>query len=190
MTPHAASVLLVPGLRDAVPAHWQTLLQAAHPAFHSVPAMGREDLAIAPRLAAIEHAAMSIQGPLVLVAHSGGCIMVAHWAQQTRRTVQGALLATPPDFESPMPAGYPSLDELDRGGWLPVPRGRLPFRSIVAISANDPLGSLDRVAQLAGQWGSEIVQLGNVGHLNPASGYGEWPQALTLIAQLASPHQI
>ena len=82
----------------------------------------------------------------MIVAHSGGCIMVAHWALQTRRPVLGALLATPPDFERPMPEGYPTLAELRAGGWLPVPRGRLPFPSIVAASRNDPLGSFERVA--------------------------------------------
>ena len=72
--------------------------------------------------------------------------MVAHWARRTRRAVQAALLATPPDFETPMPAGYPSLEALSAGGWLPVPRERLPFRSIVAASRDDPLASCDRVA--------------------------------------------
>lgn len=181
-----ATVLLVPGLRDHVEQHWQTLLQARHPAYRSVPAMGREDLDCARRVDAIERAAQAIDGPLLLVAHSGGCIMVAHWARQTQRSVHGALLATPPDFESPMPAGYPTLAQLQAGGWLPVPRERLPFRSIVAISRNDPLGRTERVAALAADWGSEVADLGAVGHLNPLSGYGEWPQALEFIAQLST----
>ena len=181
------TVLIVPGLRDAVAQHWQTLLQAQLPRVHAVPPMGRDDLECATRVAAIERAAQTITGPLVIVAHSGGCIMVAHWAWHTRRKVMGALLATPPDFDSPMPAGYPTLDTLRAGGWLPVPRARLPFRSIVAASRNDPLGSFSRVAGLAGDWGSELVDLGEVGHLNPASGYGPWPRAQELIARLSTP---
>ena len=35
---------------------------------------------------------------------------------------------------------------------------------------------------------SEVVDLGEVGHLNPASGYGEWPQALDFIARLLAAH--
>lgn len=182
------TVLLVPGLRDHVAQHWQTLLQAQQPAFRSVLPMGRDDLDCARRVAAIEQAAQAIAGPLLIVAHSGGCIMVAHWAQQTTRAVQGALLATPPDFESPLPEGYPSVAQLQAGGWLPVPRQRLPFGSIVAISRNDPLGRADRVAALAADWGSATANLGDVGHLNPASGHGPWPQALDLIARLSSPN--
>ena len=65
-----------------------------------------------------------------------------------------------------------------------MPRERLPFPSIVAASRNDPLGAYDRVAELARGWGSRLVDLGEVGHLNPASGFGEWPMAETLISEL------
>ena len=71
-------------------------------------------------------------------------------------------------------------------GWLPVPRRTLPFRSMVAASTNDPLGSLDRVTQLASNWGSELVNVGALGHINPASGFGEWPLAEQLIQALES----
>jgi len=180
------TVLIVPGLRDHVPQHWQTLLAAALPKVRCVPPMGREDLDVSARVAAIEREAQAIEGPLVIVAHSGGCIMVAHWARQTRRPVQGALLATPPDFEQPMPQGYPTLAQLDAGGWLPVPRDWMPFPSIVASSRNDPLGDAARVAELAGDWGSRLVDLGEVGHLNPASGFGPWPKAHEFIEELAA----
>jgi uncharacterized protein len=147
--------------------------------------MGREDLDCGARVAAIERAAQAIEGPLIIVAHSGGCIMVAHWAQQTKRPVRGVLLATPPDFDTPMPEGYPSIEALTLGGWLPVPRTVLPFPSIVAASRNDPLGRFVRVSALAHDWGSKVVDIGEAGHLNPASGYGPWPLAHAFIEQLA-----
>ncbi len=184
------TVLIVPGLRDAVAQHWQTLLEARlraeGAAVASVPPMGRENLDCASKVDSIERTAQAVQGPIVVVAHSGGCVMLVHWAQRTRRPVQGALLATPPDFEQAMPEGYPTIEQLRAGGWLPVPRARLPFRSIVAASRNDPLGRFDRVAELARAWGSELVDLGEVGHLNPASGYGEWPRADEFITQLSA----
>ena len=184
------TVLIVPGLRDAVEQHWQTLLAADLAArgrrVRTVPPMGRTDLDCAARVAAIEREAQAIDGPLILVAHSGGCVMVAHWARQTQRAVRGALLATPPDFERPLPPGYPSVDALRAGGWLPVPRERLPFASIVAASRDDPLARYDRVAAWAAGWGAELVDLGEVGHLNPASGYGAWPRAESFIDALAT----
>jgi predicted alpha/beta hydrolase family esterase len=190
MRTNEPTILIVPGLRDAVAAHWQTLLEArlrgdGRPVAGVLP-MGREDLGCAARVAEIERTAQAIDGPLVIVAHSGGCIMVAHWARKTRRAVRGALLAAPPDFEKPMPAGYPTIDALRAGGWLPLPRVRLPFRTIVGASRDDPLASFARVAGFAHDWGAELEDLGWVGHLNPASGYGEWAGADPLIARLSA----
>jgi predicted alpha/beta hydrolase family esterase len=186
-----ATILIVPGLRGHVADHWQTLLEerlrAGGTKVCTVPPMGRTDLECAKRVAAIEEAAQSVAGPVVLVAHSGGAIMVAHWAQQTQRAIHGALLATPPDFEEPMPSEYPSMDALRAAGWLPVPREPLPFPSIVAASRNDPLARIERVAELAKAWGSRFVDLGAVGHLNPASGYGQWLPAVDFIRYLCAP---
>lgn len=65
-----------------------------------------------------------------------------------------------------------------------MPRVPLPFPSIVAAGTDDPLADFDRVADLARAWGSRLVNLGQVGHLNPASGYGEWPRAEELVREL------
>jgi len=186
------TVLIVPGLRDHVAGHWQTLLEArlraAGRKVAGVAPMGRTELECAAKVAAIEESVQSIDGPIVLVAHSGGCVMVAHWAAQTAHAdrIRGALLATPPDFEQPMPQGYPTLEALRAGGWLPVPRAALPFRSIVGASHDDPLSSFAQAATLARAWGSELVDLGEVGHLNPASGFGDWPRADAFIQQLSN----
>ncbi|WP_205169952.1 alpha/beta hydrolase, partial [Burkholderia sp. LMG 13014] len=68
--------------------------------------------------------------------------------------------------------------------WTPLPTERLPFPSIVAASRNDPLARFERVEALAAGWGSQLVDLGEVGHLNPASGYGEWRDAERLIGEV------
>jgi predicted alpha/beta hydrolase family esterase len=181
-----ASVLIVPGLRDHVEQHWQTVLAQRLPRARMVPPLGRDNLDLQARIACIEQAAQECQGPLLIVAHSAGVIMVAHWAQQTTRRVQGALLATPPDFDKPLPAGYPPLAALREHGWLPVPRAPLPFPGIVAASRNDPLAAFSRVGELARDWGAALVDLGLVGHLNPASGFGPWDGADELLARLAA----
>ena len=180
-----ATVLIVPGLRDHVAEHWQTLLAAQLDRVQTVEPMGRENLDCAARVLALEKRARAIDGPLILVAHSGGVITVAHWAQRTRRQVRGALLATPPDFERPMPAGYPTVAALRAGGWLPVPKAPLPFPSFVAASRNDPLADFEDVVEMARRWGARLEDIGAAGHLNPASGYGPWPLAERLIDELA-----
>lgn len=182
-----ATILFVPGLRDHVAEHWQTLLEAKlapHRPVRSVPPLEADKLSCHARVEAIEREMSRINGPIIAVAHSGGVIMLAHWAQKYRRPLQGALLAAPPDFETPLPAGYPTLGVLQANGWLPVPRTLLPFPSLVVASTNDPLARLDRVETMAREWGSTVVNVGAVGHLNPASGFGEWPMAEALIARL------
>jgi len=187
-----STVLVVPGLRDESAEHWQTLLigelQRAGRRVRSVKPMGRSNVDCALRVALMEQEAAAANGPLIIVGHSAGALTVAHWAGQTRCDVRGALLAVPPNFEVPMPAGYPAREALSAGGWLPLPRTPLPFPSIVAASRNDPLASYEWVTQLAGDWHSRVVDLGAVGHLNPASGFGAWPRALELIGALDIPH--
>lgn len=180
----SSTVLIVPGLRGHVPDHWQTLLEHRLPNARSVPPLERDGLSCAARMEALDAALRRIAGPVILVAHNAGVMTTVHWARLHRREIKGALLAAPADLETPLPDGYPQPDALRRHGWTPIPRKRLPFPSIVAASTNDPLARIERAAALADAWGSRLVDLGAAGHLNPASGYGEWPGALALIAEL------
>jgi predicted alpha/beta hydrolase family esterase len=182
-----STILIVPGLRDYVAEHWQTLLEAKLSKVRnvrSVPPLETDKLSCAARVEAIQRTLDTITGPVVVVAHSGGVVMLVHWAQKYQRPIKGALLAAPPNFQTPLPAGYPTLDTLSSNGWLPVPHAALPFPSVVVASTNDPLASLASVTEMAQEWGSTLVNAGAVGHLNPASGFGEWPMAEELIRSL------
>ncbi|MEV0698698.1 alpha/beta fold hydrolase [Saccharopolyspora sp. NPDC050389] len=183
--PENPTIVIVPGLRDHVADHWQTHLADKLPNTRTVPPLEHDKLGRDARVSALDRVVSDIDGPIVLVAHSAGVMITVHWAQLHTRVIQGALLATPPDFESRLPDGYPAPDELYRNGWLPTPRELLPFPSIVAASTNDPLARLAQVAEMARDWGSRLVDLGAVGHLNPAAGYGPWPRAEEFIRELA-----
>ncbi|MDV6274425.1 alpha/beta hydrolase [Rhodococcus erythropolis] len=178
------TVVIVPGLRDHVEDHWQTHLERSLDNVLTVPPLEADKLSRDARVAALDEVLTSVSGPVVLVAHSAGVMTVAHWVKAHPREVAGALLVTPADLELPLPESYPSLEQLDRNGWLPIPRQRLPFPSTVAASRNDPLAGYRRVVGLAEGWGSRLLDLGDVGHLNPASGYGYWPRAESLVREL------
>jgi predicted alpha/beta hydrolase family esterase len=178
-------IVTVPGLRGHVEDHWQTRLAADMPNVVPVAPLGRENPSLAERVAALDEVVASTTEPIILVAHSAGVLTVVHWAaRHPDRRVLAALLATPPDLASPLPPEYPSWETLHDNGWLPIPRVPLPFLSLVAGSSNDPLGDPGRVRALAKAWGSHFHDLGEVGHLNPASGYGPWPEAEVLINEL------
>jgi len=176
-------IVFVPGLRGHVEEHWQTKLAAKLPNARVVP-LGRPKRDLAGRVADLQEVISEADAPVTIVAHSAGVLITVHWALEHHRAIRGALLATPPDLSRPLPAGYPAQEALLGNGWLPTPRVRLPFPSIVAASTNDPLAEPDHVASLARAWGSRLVDVGAVGHLNPAAGYGPWPRAEALIAEL------
>ena len=180
-----ATVVLVPGLRAHVEDHWQTRLAARLPGAWMVPPLGRTEPSLQVRIRLLDHIVEDVDGPVVLVAHSAGVLATVHWAATyTGTTVVGALLATPPAFAAPLPPEYPSIAELRDHGWLPIPRRPLPFASILATSTDDALGNPVRLRAMANAWGSREHSLGAVGHLNPASGFGEWPEATSLIEEL------
>ena len=187
------TVVLVAGLRGAVPTHWQTwlahrLADRDEPAV-TVPLLGRDHIDLDERVAALDEVVRAVAGPVVLVAHSAGVVTTVHWASrhpEAAGRVVGALLATPPDLESPLGAEYPSLEALAERGWAPVPARPLPFPSIVAASTTDSIGRLDRVTALAAAWGSELEVLGAVGHLNPAAGFGPWRRGEELVEGLVA----
>ncbi|MBL1098472.1 RBBP9/YdeN family alpha/beta hydrolase [Streptomyces coffeae] len=178
------TVVIVPGLRDHVPDHWQTILANKIADARTIAPLTHDRLSCDAQVAALDEVLSDISGPVLLVAHSAGVMTTVHWAQRHRRPVKGALLAAPPDFDTPLPEGFPSPDVLRENGWTPTPRTLLPFPSIVAASTNDPLAAFDRLADLARAWGSRLENLGPVGHLNPASGYGEWPRAQEFLREL------
>ena len=189
MTPHpepaaAPTAVLVPGMREASSEHWQAILAARLPGARQVTPLGRTLRDVSEHVAALQQTLDDVAGPVILVAHSAGVITTVHWASRHRGRVVGALLATPPDLVTPLAAEYPSLDELADHGWLPVPTDPLPFPSILATSADDPLSDPARNRAFGKAWGSDVRDIGAVGHLNPASGYGEWPDAQRLLDEL------
>lgn len=179
-----ATVVIVPGLRGPSPQHWQTELAAKLDRCVSVPLLPQAVLSCQQRVDNIQRTVETVAGPIIFVAHSAGCLMVAHWAQRYHRPIKGALLAAPPDLNGQWPDHYPAPSLLRAEGWAPLPLTPLPFPSIVAASDDDYLASLQASQQLAGSWASRLLRLGRVGHLNPASGYGSWPLAEQLIAEL------
>jgi predicted alpha/beta hydrolase family esterase len=189
MTTTPPTVLFVPGLRDHVEDHWQTLLARKIAGSRTVRPLERDQLSCSARVAALDVALQSIDGPVVLVAHSAGAMIAVHWVEWARRRttkIQGALLAAPADLEHPLPQGYPTVEALGANGWLPIPRRTLPFPAIVAASTNDPLSRVDRVLAYARDWGAHVADVGPVGHLNPAAGFGEWPRGEALVRELVS----
>jgi uncharacterized protein len=171
-------VLILAGLWDSGPMHWQSLWARRYPTFVRV---RQRDWSTPRAQDWIETLDLAVEraGPeALLVAHSLACALVGHWARASRRRVRGALLVAPSDLEAP---SYPA----GSSGFAPMPLARLPFRSTVVASEDDPYVSLERARAFAGAWGSTLVNAGRLGHVNSASALGMWPRGMALLSALA-----
>ncbi len=170
-------VLIVPGWGDSGPDHWQSLWEQAHPEFRRVV---QRDWLYPISAEWVETLARDVRaagGPVVLAAHSLGCIAVVHCALDRTLPIHGALLVAPSDVER---ADYPPVSE----GFAPIPRAPLAFPSIVVASRTDPFADFERSRDLAAAWGSRLVDAGDLGHVNADAGVGPWPLGETLLAEL------
>lgn len=177
MMPRRSPVLNVPGYTGSGPGHWQTLWERADPRFRRVEQRDWDAPEPDAWTSALDRAVRARGEPVLLVAHSLGCITVARWAAIGRGGVAGALLVAPADVEredAPEPIR----------SFAPIPADRLPFPSLLVSSGDDPYLAPARAEVLARRWGSRPVRLGAVGHVNTASGLGAWPEGLALLAEL------
>jgi hypothetical protein len=69
-------------------------------------------------------------------------------------------------------------------GFAPMPLVRFPFPTVVVASSNDPFVTVVRARTFAKAWGSKFVMIGEAGHINSASGFGDWPEGLALLNTL------
>jgi predicted alpha/beta hydrolase family esterase len=175
-------VLIIPGLGGSGPDHWQSRWQARLTSAHRVEQADWDRPHRAGWIARLDEAVISATQPPILVAHSLSCALVACWAATCARRVHAALLVAPADVESD--AYTPPEAHVFR----PLPMTRLPFRTIVVASRDDPYVAFDRATAMAKAWGAELVDGGDAGHVHPASGYGEWPEGERLLARLQQNH--
>lgn len=171
-----APLLIVPGIGSSGPTHWQSLWEAGEPAFRRVEMPSWDRPEREGWLGALAAAVQAVAGPPVVVAHSLGCLAVAHYAARGGQ-VRAALLVAPPDPDAP------AFPEAARS-FAPVPLVRLPFRTRVVASRNDPYSRMEFAQRCARAWGSELVDVGLVGHVNAESELGEWPAGRVLLDDL------
>lgn len=175
--------LIVPGWHGSPGDHWQSHWQRTLPNSSRVEQRDwltprREDW-----VAALDGCVASDPRPVVLVAHSLGCITVAHWAKQAApellRRVRGALLVAPADVQRH------NCPEALRN-FAPIPRQPLPFASQLIGSDDDTAASAARVVEMGQDWGSEIAILPGAGHINVKSGHHRWEQGFAYLYRLQS----
>ncbi len=165
------NVMVVPGLRNSGPGHWQTWLEEYLPHTRRVQQADWETPHLPTWATQVSLALANENTPVWIVAHSFGCLASVAATSPHPEKVRGALLVAPADpdrFQIP-------ATELEK---------KLPFPSLVIASSNDPWVSLSSAERWAQHWGSGFINVGPLGHINVDSGHGPWPAVLDYFAQL------
>ena len=173
--------LIVPGWQGSSAEHWQSHWQQVLPACARVE---QDDWLLPERkawVAQLQRQIAADRRPVVLIAHSLGCVTVAHWVAQAPAAllnrVRGALLVAPADVErSDCPEPLRNF--------APIPNSNLPFASVLIGSSNDHAATAQRALEFAQAWGSEAVIVPNAGHINVQSGHHRWEQGFAWLYQL------
>jgi uncharacterized protein len=170
--------LLIPGLGNSGPEHWQTYFQNSGNNFYRIEQQEWDSPSCKEWIKIIDKKVSEFDpATVVLIAHSLGCCTIAHWANIYQKQIKGALLVAPSDLEAPQYT-FPAT------GFAPIPLDKINFKTIVVASANDIWVSLERAEYFAQHWGSEFINIGNAGHINVASGHTNWEQGMKILKTL------
>lgn len=170
--------LIIPGLGNSGPAHWQTWFEKTIPNCKRIEQKEWDSPALADWLMAIDHAVAALDpSSVVLIGHSLGCSTIAHWAEHSGKIIKGAMLVAPSDIEAPAYT-FPAT------GFTPIPLNKLPFKTIVVASNNDVWVSAERARYFANCWGSDYINIGDAGHINADAGFGPWEEGVSILKRL------
>lgn len=172
-----ASVILIPGISNSGPTHWQTLWEAKYPNTIRLQQADWDHPDCDKWAERLEVLVCSVQEPPVLVAHSLGCLVACKWAAQSSRPIKAALLVAVPD-----PAG-PSFPQ-EATGFSALPSDLGGRRVVMVSSTDDPFSSPLYTQQRAVVWNAQHIAAGSLGHINAASGLGDWDQGWKIVEQL------
>jgi len=169
----AFQVLVAPGRSNSGAHHWQTFLEAALIDAQRVIQADWNRPRLGPWARRVAESVARSEKPVLVVAHSFGCLATVAAGGTLAAPIAGALLVAPAD------PGRFGIDQasIDK---------RLPFPSTLVLSRNDPWLDLEVGRALGARWGSRIVDAGMAGHINVDSGHGVWPLAAALLKDLAA----
>lgn len=175
-----ADILVIPGYLGSEPDHWQSRWEQK---LSTARRVQQRDWAKPNRdewVETISREIRSAKRPAVLVAHSLGVIAALHAAQQFGEKIAGAFLVAPPS--EAVLREMPTIDS----AFLPIPRARLPFPTIVVGSSDDPYADASSAQLLAQDIGARFIDAGAAGHINVDSGHGPWPEGSLTFAHFVS----
>ncbi len=175
MTP----TIIVPGIGNSGPDHWQSLWENEYHSMTRFAPSNWDEPDLTDWLAALDTAIAAAPTPPILVAHSLGCLLAAHYCATHDRPIKGIFSVAPPD---PLGPKFPAVNQ----SFIDVPRTPLRAPTLVAASTDDPYASIGFAEDIAADWQAKFINLGPLGHVNVSSGLGDWPAGYALFETFAA----
>ncbi len=181
----ASPILIVPGFKGSGPAHWQTWLQAQIPESTRINGIDWDKPVLALWAERVRDELARATQPLRVIAHSFGCLATVVAVADRPEQVAELILVAPADPDrfdftglkpEDLPFGSFSLSEA-------LPRRSLHVNGTVIASRNDPWLTFEKAAGLANDWGLDVYDAGQAGHINADSGFGPWPDLLQMLGK-------
>ncbi len=164
-------VLVVPGLHGSGAQHWQTRWERRNPRLRRVEQADWKAPDLDRWARQIIEAAVTLDGPALVVAHSFGCLAAVRAQAFQSSLIAGALLVAPAN---------PQKFSFD----APLSQQPLPFPSVLVASQNDPWMPFETARYWAERWGSSFENVGRRGHINADSGLADWDHGQQMLEAL------
>ncbi|QQG29859.1 alpha/beta hydrolase [Pectobacterium carotovorum] len=166
------TMVLVPGLRDSDDEHWQSHWERRFPHWHRIRQREWYQADLDRWVLAIRRELSVCTQPVILIGHSFGALASCHVVQQGQEGIVGVMLVAPAE-----PMRF-EIDDRIQAAPLSVP-------TLTFASHNDPLMSFTRAQYWAHAWNSELIDVGEAGHINAEAGFGPWEYGLTRLAEFS-----
>jgi predicted alpha/beta hydrolase family esterase len=184
-------IFFIPGFQGSGSAHWQTWLQNRLPDSGVLRDVDWEFPELSSWADQAHHQLAALGRPALIVAHSFGCLVASVVAAELPGSVAGILFVAPANPDRFAAEGgirntrFDGTPQAVRSAADILPE-RLPARipSALLASENDPWLNFSDALVIARRWNSQLVDLGEAGHVNVDSGYGPWPGLLRQLRSL------
>ncbi len=168
--------LIVPGVGGSEKQHWQSWLQQQ---LHDATRVEQDEWnkpVLDTWVERFTEVLLQQVSPVQVVAHSFGCLTaVAALTQRPalKQRIAGLILVAPANPERFSASGLRQNGENSIVNQLQQSALAVPVQLIA--SRNDPWLPYQDAELWASNWGATLIDLGDAGHINVASGFGAWP---------------
>ena len=169
--------VIVPGVGGSEHDHWQSWLQRQLKSRSRVQQQDWNKPVLHEWIEQFVKTVQAIQEPIQIVAHSFGCLTtVAALAQhpELKQKIKNLVLVAPANPARFGDAGFARDSQNNYQQYFHQLKLQAPTQMI--ISENDPWLNFQDALQLAKAWKIRPKNLGQVGHINVASGFGPFPE--------------